>query len=448
MIRRRTFLSFLVLACLAVASGGVDVASGERDCLSTDSGATAGGPDVDAVATLPRDRSDAVRITYDAGSTDGDFGVDVPEDVTVVRTRGFVYDEEADHYRYDGGEDPFVEYRIGVDGKRKQYAGGEDWIFAPTPTHLDATVDVTPRPGGVQGARFLYVGDYSRYTTSMGCHEISLVVAERGELAAPPEQVLGALRAIAAKYDVGHRYERVRIFATPGKAHLDGDAFADGNEAWVTTSTPPGTTDSHTRVVLHEYVHTRHAFGGEERRPSWFGEGLAEYYSYRTLLERGSVSPERYNAWLRFGSRMHGRLLDPATWEHRRVAYDRSGAFFAVLDARIQNTPGASLQDVVRRINRRHATGRNDTVGKRALVDAVGNVSSEDDARWSESTLDTTEPFDVERATVPEPERAATSAIGSWISSNPYLVAILAFLLGTVVAGVAAAYRRDALDRR
>lgn len=406
------------------------------DCLPVHSTAESDVADIRAFVTKSQNHSDAVRITYDTRTLNGGFEVDIPSDVELVKQNGFTFDESENRYRYSGGESPFIEYRIGVGDEQYQYASSNNWIFAPTPTHIDVGVNLHPRPGGVIGSEFLYIGNYTRYTTSTDCHEISMIVAADGNLDTPPNDILKALRFTAAEHDVGHRYEVVRIFVTPGNARPGVDGFARENEAWVTKTLSPGSNEIHARVFVHEYIHTRQAFGGNELRSmSWFNEGLADYYSYKMMLELGMIPPEQYNQWLTNGSRMDGALMDPATWESRQVGYAKSGAFFAVLDARIQNSSNASLEDVVRQINGIGGEESDLLVQRFQLLDAVGNVSTNSTAEWVNMTVTTSGSFAIGLATVePVDENENLWApVERRVQEKPLVSLVLAFLMGLLL---------------
>jgi hypothetical protein len=434
MNRSLTLVLLILLSAVAPAAAAADQQS--MECLETHSGTESDVADIRASVTQSPNASDTVRITYDTRTLDGDFGVMPPRDTEVIATQGFSYSDDEHRYQYSGGERPFIEYRIGVDGERRQYASGDTWIFAPAPTHIGVGVNLHPRPSGVIGDKFLYLGNYTKYTTSTGCHDIGVIVADQGDLGESPTEILDALQYTAAEHDVDHRYESVRIFATPGYARPGSQGFAEGNETWVTTSLPPDFTGSHTRLFVHEYIHTRQAFGGNELRSmAWFNEGIADYYSYKLLREQGTISSDRYNQWLQNGSQMDGQLTDPSTWENRYVGYAKSGAFFAVLDAKIQNTPNASLEDVVRRVNYLGGVNSHFLVQRSQFLDAVGNVSTNETVAWANTTVSTDTTLDVSQATVPRPGLAhwIQSQSRERIAEEPFAAVFTAFFAGMLI---------------
>lgn len=422
----------LLLSVLAAPSP-VTASQDEGNCIRSFSGAESDVADIRATVEQSPNTSEAVRITYDTRTFDGEFGVDLPSDVEVIAMNGFRFDEEENHYRYTGGENPFIEYQISIDGEQRQYASSENWIFAPTPTHFDVGVNLHPRPTGVIGDKFLYVGNYTRYTSTQGCHDISVIVASAGELEAPPDQILEALRYTSTELDIGHRYEEVRIFTTPGMAHPPQHGFAVGNEAWVSSSLSSGVSGNQTRVFIHEYIHTRQAFGGIQlSEMSWFNEGMPDYYSYKMMAELGLISPERYNHWLAQGSTMEGVLTKPSNWSERYVAYARGGAFLAVLDAKIQASSNNSLEDVVRRINSRGDPRTSVAIQRHLFIELVRNVSTVRTADWAKKSLSSNEPFEFEQAKMTQTQSRSkvVSVIERRIGERPFVAVLTAFLLG------------------
>lgn len=163
-------LLIVLMAAVAIPAGATPTATSSA-CIDSPSGVESDLATVGATVGLSPNSSHTVRITYDTRSRDGGFGVKLPDDVAFVSSRGFSYDESEHYYRYTGGETPYIEYRIGKEGQVRRYASSDDWIFAPVPTHVDVGVTLRPRPAGVIGDRFLYLGNYTRYTTTVGCHE-------------------------------------------------------------------------------------------------------------------------------------------------------------------------------------------------------------------------------------------------------------------------------------
>lgn len=433
---QRSFLGVLVVLSLLAATPAAASTPGAVSCLTAHSGAESDVAEIRASVEQAPNASNTVRITYDTRTLDGGFAVVPPDDVRVVATRGFRYHEGDDEYRYTDGANPYIAYRVGVDGASHHYASGDSWVFAPTPTHIDVGVNLQPRPAGVVGDQFLYIGNYTRYTTAVGCHDISLVVAAAGALDAPPRQAVAMLRYAATALDVGHRYDTVTIFATPGTAHPPDMGFADVNEAWVTTSFPERVSGNDTRVILHEYIHTRQAFGGFQlRQMFWFAEGMADYYSYRFMADRGLLAPSLYNQWLVNGSRMHGELTDPDTWADEQVGYSRGGAFLAVLDAKIQHTSNNSLETVVRQINRQGDPETNVALQQRTFVDRVAKVSTNETAAWANTTLSSNRSFAVAQAKLAEQDRSTrwVTMIEQLIAARPWIALLTAFLLGISV---------------
>lgn len=436
-VRVALAIALLFLTTVPGAANAMESATSDT-CLNAVSGSESDLADISAVVTISPNQSNAVRISYDLRSRDEQFAVKIPSDVDVIEVQGFVYDESEHVYRYSSGDIPYVEYRIVVQGERRQYASQDGWVFAPTPTHINTAVNLQPRPAGFIGDQFLYLGNHTRYSTTLGCHEIRLVVSDSSRLLTSPDQILTSLGQTASQLDVGHRYDEVTIFVTPGAVQPPNRGFANENEAWVTSSAKWDSSEQFTRAVLHEYVHTRQKFGRAAfQEMAWFHEGMAEYYSYKMLVTQGLLAPEQYNRWLQNGSAMSGELTEPASWEDSYVPYGRGGAFLAILDAKIRADSNETLATVILQINSQGDPGINVLIQKRTFLRHVANVSNESTVEWANSSLSTTDTFEHREAV--EPSKAAAeegsleTAIRRRIEAEPFVAVTIAFALGMAV---------------
>lgn len=369
-------------------------------------------PPAQVQATVTRTGDRRVRVEYDTSDAPAAFAVAPPDSVTVTNESGFRDSRTAGAYRYDGGDAATLEYRIDR-GDRWRNVSGEGWLLAPTPRHLRARVAMTARPAGVVGDRFAFLGDYQEFTYTDGCHDVSLVVAESASPAAPRAQLYEALRDAAQRYDVGHRYESVRIFAVPGLVEPGYHGRTRRSEAWVATTVPAGTPAQQLRLLVHEYLHTRHSFGGTSAgEMEWFTEGVTDYQAARLLREGGFVSNRSYNRFLRTGANQRVELLDRSTWPYADVVYTRGASHAAVVDYRIRAASDGehTLEDVVRRLNANRSTGRRAPIRLSVVLGTVEAVSNETTAEWTNSSLRTSEPFPFEPAAAPEPPRGERRA--------------------------------------
>ena len=207
----RRWCLLLILALLTTASIGQPVSATPVDagnCISSTASVETDYADVTAVVEQSPNRSDVVQIKYNRLSSDDRLKIRLPSDVRIVRTTGFSRDTEAATVEYTGGDQAILEYKVGIQSEETQYANGSNWLFAPTPTHIGIGVDLQLEPNGVVGNEFLYIGNYTQYSTTDGCHKVSIVSSSAGDVPTDPETITHALDYAAKNLDIGHKLPR------------------------------------------------------------------------------------------------------------------------------------------------------------------------------------------------------------------------------------------------
>jgi len=407
-------------------------------CIASSESVETDFAEIPATVEQAPNRSDVIRITYNRLSSVDRLSVQLPSDVSIVRATGFTNETDAASVKYVGGDQAVLEYRIGTQNGGTQYANGSNWIFAAAPTHIGTGVDLEFKPAGVAGNDFIYIGNYTEYSTVNGCHEISLVNSEAGELSENPDRVINALGYTAKHLDVGHKYGDVTIFATPGFAKPPHPGFAGTSDAWVTKSTLSYPNMSHTRMILHEYIHTRQSYNqASVSDTTWITEGSADYLSVKYGIETDAISAERYNHWLSNGSNMNGSLSDRATWESNQVEYRRGGAYLAVLDQKIQTVSNNSVESVFRLVNSKGGERTHVIIQREMFLDRIENVSSPSVRKWANSSMDSTSPYNISSAKLETGSNGFLGQLGGQfekrIAAQPYMGVLIAILLGILL---------------
>lgn len=389
-----------------------------------------------------------VEITYDGHGEMTKFEVDPPAAATVVNTTGFSKTEDGT-YKFGGQRmTPTLTYRVRTGfSANESYASGESWLHTPLPSYIQTRVHHTTPEGGHVGTQFAYLGNYSAVTLQDGCHEVTAIIAEESQPMVDSEQIERQLRYAMAEYDVGHRYSKTTIFVTPGNVDPTFSGRAYNGDAWASSRAGPLNT---THIVLHEYLHTRHAFGGASLgEMSWFNEGTTEYMTLRLMLGAGTLTPREYNHRLESIAGGRAVLSDQSTWSDRRVPYKRGALFNAHLDHRIRNaTDGEStLENVVAVANAQR--GNRFLPSERKVFDIVANISNAETAAWANNTVDSSQVFgtpSIQQKTTPEWEYRLSIAHEN-MSEQP-LFGVFGFLLGVLVMAIANEYDGESGDER
>lgn len=441
MLRRLGLVVLLLLSTVNIGGVGVHAQTSAEECITSSESVETGYADITAVVAQSPNRSDTVRITYQHLPRNARLEVQLPSAVTITRSDGFSQNEGSADLRYTGEGQAVLEYRIGKPGVKTQFANGSTWLFAPAPTHIGTGVQLEFRRTGYAGNHFLYIGNYTEHKISLGCHEVSLINAQAGDLPAQPRQIMQALKHAATEFDTGHKYEEVSIFLTPKFAHPPNPGFARGSDVWVTKSTSLYEYQSYTRIVLHEYIHTRQTFGsGSIGGMGWVKEASADYFSYQFALDMNAVSNQTYNRWLRNGSQTKAVLTNRSTWQSTYVKYNRGGAYMAILDQRIRANSNRSLEAVIRHINDNGQPDVPVLLQRSMFLEIVENASTPSVRSWANRTMDSPRDFDVNRATLPVSSESFVAQLSEDFeqrtAKKPYATVTVALLMGVVLTTI------------
>lgn len=385
-----------------MVTGGQLQTDNQKNCLQVNDIRHASWPTIRAEAAQLENTTDTIRITYYGENIPKEFFVDIPSEVNLTEKHGF--NLERGEYRYNGADTPYIEYRLTGEDSYWDSARAEDWTFAPLPYHANVDTKFNTSHVGVVGDHHLLLGNYTEYTTSLGCHEISLIVSNSSNMDAKPHEVLNALRYSAENLDVGHRYDHVRIFAIPGRPDPSAAGKASGNEAWITTQDIGYTNIS--SLAIHEYVHTRQAFDAAGLQEMvWFTEATASYYQHRFTYETGGISAQRYNKLLKNGSEINAELGNQSTWSAENTEYRRGFAYVAVLDQKLKTATNGSysVEKLIRDINNKPSTSGQIMVQRELFIDRIRNNTGIATANWANASIDANSSFNHASATVAEP---------------------------------------------
>ena len=276
----------------------------------------------------------------------------------VTKAEGFSKQSDG-IYNWDRSADPWIEYRV-----NETHSGpneidltdqANDSQIVPLPAYGGAVqVAFEPAQNGYLGSRFAYLGEYETRSIQAGCQEITLIIPSNAELVKPPDQILNALNETAYRLPVGRAYGHVRVFGYPGDLG-DVAGFVRGTEYGVNAGpeviiedqAPLGGPLEFT--WRHEYIHTRQSFALTSEL-EWFREASANYFSYRTALDSGSISPREYDALLAWN---HGQNYAKRLANHSdsRVAYVWGPLILSKVDARMQSTTNQTLLGTFRWMN-------------------------------------------------------------------------------------------------
>ena len=369
------------------ATGAVSADSGtSKDCMSSEF-SNSSWTTVQAEVTQPPNTTGVVRINYSSETISSEFIVDTPPNVNVTDKNGFVKDRW--EYRYTGSQNPYIKYEL----PERDFEGfgiqSSQWTLSPLPVHHKVNINYNVVPAGIAGDEFLLLGNYSKYTTTVDCQEISLIVSKSANLKTRPDKILGSLQYTAENLDVGHNYDQVRLFTIPTQPEPEIGGRTSNNEAWITTKDLG--FQNITSVAIHEYVHTRQAFDAAGiTEMLWFTEASASYYQNKFAYETGAISGSVYNTRLENGSRLNDKLGNQSEWRGKFVQYRRGFAYVAILDHKLKSATNGtySVEDMMREINRERHNVSSVEIRRDTFISRIHNSSNKTVATWADQAID------------------------------------------------------------
>ena len=316
----------------------------------------------------------------------------VPERATNVRTNGFDSTSDSDGFQsaesvYEwtgdgtGGSITFtVSANVTADARtaestdgRYQFVDTGSWALVPRRSsppiwysylsqagEEDPAVVYQNRTGGagVVGEGIVYLGEYQRYQWDGHGQSFQLVVPQSATLSDPPSAIENSLRTASDRLRVGERDEEVLMVAAPTSVSWQVRGLQRGDSDFYVLANQ--TVNDTNNVWLHEYVHTRQD-GNWTAETRWFIEASAEYYAVLLTFQQDRVDFESFAEHLDRGTRSQFdtvRLTTPETWLDTNADYDKGALVAGALDRRIRGVTdgGATLQSVLRQVNRKDAT--------------------------------------------------------------------------------------------
>jgi len=321
--------------------------------------------------------------------------ITLPEGASVTGTDGF--ERIDDGYEWTGADDPSLTFDLAVnrsnraegpltgDGRYSFVDAGE-WALVRKPGFGlsgqfrgsgDVTVDRTVETAGsgAVGDAMVYLGPYEEHIRRAHGQRFRLIVPAAADMAAEPDAVLGALANASDELRVGDRDSEVFGIAAP-----------TAEVGWAARGLQTGDTDFWVRDVeeldtpenvwLHEYVHTRQAFGGRaDASGRWLTEATANYYAALLTLEAGDTGFGPFSRELARGTdeRYRGTVLaEPDTWA-RFADYEKGALVVGELDRRLRLATDRtnSFENVFAQLNGA------ETVDRDRLRSAMATVANE-----------------------------------------------------------------------
>lgn len=342
-----------------------------------------------------------VRVEFDLSAleSDDDFAIQRPfrwdsEQVgagfSPTQSR-FVWDGETDHAELVIGRNLDTITDGEFEGTVFAYGthSGVSWTLMPLPANFRVIrhgvlgvsllndsapgISVTSEKPGFVGEHVAYIGPYDEFQRSVtGEQTIRLIVpaAARREFtgrSVRPERyvddraraVLDSIATAARTLRVGGRDSEVQVFAAPHPARHGGLAYdSDAIVAASSRFVDPN------NIWIHEYVHTRQAFGfGSQRlalsrQMRWFVEASAEYYATISTYLHQDIQQRTVENHLRVQDEYGDDVLSSQwMWDDYQTPYEKGGAVAYALDHRIRRATDGQrgLIDVFRKMNAREA---------------------------------------------------------------------------------------------
>lgn len=446
----------LILIALSLIIPGSAVATttptgqNTSDCISTNDDSQS--REVTATLTQPENTTDTIRISYSLKKEQTHFTVRLPDASKVISKKGFRR-EGPSELAYNGSADPYIEYKMLNQFPKWTPVGSTRWTFSPKPEHEGIQLNYKFEPNGVAGDTFLYIGNYTMISESIGCHTISLVVSEESKSRINEEQVHESLVYAAKDVKIGHRYDEVTIFAIPRAPDPRYGGYAWETEAWMKTT---GDREKNSRVAIHEYLHTRTVLDNTGITGMlWFTEGSVDYLSYKTGYEQGVISAGKFNGVLKKGSTENSALTNRSTWDSEFTKYSRGTAFVAILDYKLRDVTNGSygVEDMLKQINNVEAKTGVINIRRNRFLDRIENHSSSSVREWANSSIDSKQEFQYESARFePRYYQSLREQIAERSSQNPINTLIvwitIGFMIGVLVTEKRIQARKEDADEK
>jgi len=201
-----------------------------------------------------------------------------------------------------------------------------------------------------------FLGDHEATTRTMAGQEFTLVEPGGLEITSDREAVFRAMDTASHSLRVGERDREVMIvpMANPGTTSASGW----GGDNYLQANANADALAVEENTYVHEYVHTRQAFGTTDpsEELEWFIEGSASYYDTTIPVTFPNGTGNYTDARNDFtGETDAGTLSRPDTWSSDQVEYGRGSQAVAVLNQRIfEATDGRQTAlSVIRHLNER-----------------------------------------------------------------------------------------------
>ena len=247
----------------------------------------------------------------------------------------------------------------------------------------------TAGPGAV-GERVVYLGAVSTTERTANGQTFRLVVPEAAEPSESPEAILSSLTSASQSLRIGDRDEDVVVFAAPtDRVEWGVRGLATGDaDMWVRDFER---LDEPANVWLHEYVHTRQAFG-TTRETRWLTEGTAQYYAALLTLEQERIEFEAFRRSLGAGERSTYDdvvLSTPSTWT-ANANYVKGALASGRIDLalRAATNQSGTLEGVMRELN-----AEEPPVTQAAFLDAVAATGGAEPRTTAEGITETSDPL-------------------------------------------------------
>lgn len=352
---------------------------------------------------------------------------------------GDITENETVSYKWDG-ESPSctLEFTIDVSDRQNEdfggrdYAGTEEWVFAPNPglsvnwtdskqddenvfefpntvyplvSNDDKNVQVEANKPAKFGNQLIFMGEFEVQSYRGDGYSLSLIAPTHSDPPSP-DSIFEMIDFASERLQVGSRNDEITAFITTdpiregGVTHsmnfFKNEIGKSVREFWVHENS---SLTSLNNTVLHEYVHTRQGFGLDADM-EWFTEASAEYYAARLTYHDNTLVGNAFLAKGDVTNFLHPTetyadqtLTAKEDWIDSHVPYRKGGYVLLALDEYIRGLSDgeASLQTVFYRMN-----NSDELIGYSGFVELVSEV-----AGAAESTIDSWCSFFIDGERVP-----------------------------------------------